>query len=127
VANSAIFQSLRKNNGGTIKIQGDHRINDLVDKHVTINYGTSKIHGYRVRVYSDLGRDSRAESLEVQQNIEENYKDIPVYRNYKAPYFKVYAGDFRTKDDAFRFLQKIKPHYPKAFIVYTAINYPKLY
>ena len=57
----------------------------------------------------------------------EKYHGIPVYRSYVNPYFKVTAGDFRSKSEAMQLLQKIRQEFPSAFIVKEkSINYPAL-
>ena len=49
---------------------------------------------------------------------------MSVYRGYENPYFKVSVGDFRTKEDARKFLNSIKGSYPSGFIVREKINNP---
>ncbi|MFP4041249.1 MAG: SPOR domain-containing protein, partial [Bacteroidales bacterium] len=56
----------------------------------------------------------------------EQFPDIPIYREYDSPYFKIYVGDFRTKIEAIKSLKKIQKHFPSAFVVPDTINYPEL-
>jgi hypothetical protein len=52
------------------------------------------------------------------------HKDIPAYRTYTNPYFKVTVGDFRTKSEAMELLSRIRSEFPSAFVVKENIEYP---
>ena len=49
---------------------------------------------------------------------------MPVYRTYANPYFKVTAGDFRTRSEAMALLVRLKDEFPRALLVKERINYP---
>lgn len=83
--------------------------------------------GYRVRIYFDSSRQARTVSEQIMQRFEALYPDIPVYRSYSSPFFKVTAGDFRTRDDAHRFAALIASQFPSAFLVKETINFPTLW
>ncbi len=72
---------------------------------------------YRIRIFFDNSQNARNVSTEVVDTFKVYYPDIPVYRSYSNPYFKVTVGDFRTKSDAMRFLEAIRPKYPTVFLV----------
>lgn len=82
--------------------------------------------GYRIRIYFDNVRQSRAISENIASEFAAEYPDIPVYRSYSSPFFKVTVGDFRTKDDAQQFANRLVNRYPSVFLVREAINYPAL-
>lgn len=85
-----------------------------------------KLHGYRIRLFFDNRQNARGQSEEVERAFRKDFPLIPVYRSYTNPYFKVAAGDFRTKSDALRALQLIRTLYPKAFVIKDVINYSPL-
>lgn len=87
------------------------------DRHIT---------GYRVRIYFDNVRQSRAISETIASEFAAEYPDIPVYRSYSSPFFKVTVGDFRTKDEALQFANRLGNRYPSVFPVCETINYPSL-
>ncbi len=123
----SIFNTLSNDSrGGKIRIYQDQRIQMLINKHTAINYRTGKIPGWRIRIYSDLGSYARDASLEAKTRFLTYYPEIPVYRQYASPYFKVYVGDFRTRLNCLRALRKIKEQFPNAFPVQTKINYPEV-
>ena len=82
------------------------------------------IQGYRVRIFFDNRQTARAESDAMLQRFSVLHYDIPAYRSYVNPYFKVTVGDFRTKSEAMQLLVRIRDEYPSAFIVKENINFP---
>ncbi len=84
------------------------------------------INGYRVHLYMDSGNRARLNTQREQADFENKYPDHNAYIVYEEPYFKLRAGDFRTRLDARRFLEKVRPDYPAAYIVVDMINFPDL-
>lgn len=80
--------------------------------------------GYRVRIFFDNHRTARAESETALTKFNGIYHDIPAYRTYANPYFKVTVGDFRTKSEAMALLERIKVDFPSAFVVKETIAFP---
>ena len=123
-----IFSKLQRNqrNQGEILISQDIRVNELIVNHIEQNKRKGGIPGYSIRIYSNLGNTARVESQSTKARFYELFPEIPIYREYDSPYFKVYVGDFRTKIDALADFKRIKRHFPSAFIVPYKINYPVL-
>jgi hypothetical protein len=80
--------------------------------------------GYRVRIFFDNRQTSRVESEETLKRFRDLHKDVPAYRTYTNPYFKVTVGDFRTKSEAMELLSRIRSEFPSAFVVKESIEYP---
>ena len=80
------------------------------------------IRGYRVRIYFDNGQSARAESEAAQKRFAEMFPDIPTYIDYTAPYFKVTAGDFLTREEAIILWGRVLESFPTAFVV--SENFP---
>jgi len=128
IANTSkdIFKRIERGSSGNIEFHQSDSLQNLVLKHIAKNRRQSGIPGYRIRIFSDVGKKSRLESRETRTTFYEKYPDIPVYREYDSPYFKVYVGDFRTKMEAIKCLKKIKHNFPDAFVVPDRINYPEI-
>ncbi len=109
--------------GGSVEINRSAAIDTAFAKHLK-NNAEKKINGYRVRIFFDNKQTARVQSEEVEKLFKENFPQIPVYRSYTNPYFKVAAGDCRTKSDAAKILREIQYDFPNAFIIRDAINYP---
>lgn len=73
--------------------------------------------GYRIRIYFDNSQDARTVSGQIADTFKVRYPGVPVYRIYDNPYFKVTVGEFRSRSDAMRFLEAIRPEYPTVFLV----------
>ena len=84
------------------------------------------ISGYRVRIFFDNKQSAKVESQKTLDKFIENYRDIPAYRTYANPYFKVTVGDCRTKSEAMALLGRIKADFPSAFVVKENISFPVL-
>ena len=80
--------------------------------------------GYRIRVYFDNSQTSRTDSEAILKKFEKTWPGVPVYRTYANPYFKVTAGDFRTRSEAMALLVKLRNEFPRALLVKEKINYP---
>jgi len=84
------------------------------------------IPGYRVHIYMDSGNRARLNTQNEKADFLKKHPDVNAYIVYEEPYFKLRAGDFRTRVDARRFLEKIRRDYTAAYIVVDRINFPEL-
>lgn len=82
--------------------------------------------GYRVHLYMDSGNRARLNTQNEKADFQKKYPDVDAYIVYDEPYFKLRAGDFRTRVDARRFLEKIRSDYSAAYIVVDRVNPPEL-
>jgi hypothetical protein len=85
-----------------------------------------KRNGYRIRLFFDNKQTARVESEELEKAFKEQFPQIPTYRSYTNPFFKVVVGDYRTKSDAIKELKNILPYYPKAIVVKESIYFPAI-
>ena len=108
---------------GKVVVDQSKSVAGAMSAHIARNSG-KKMVGYRVRIFFDNGKNARTQSENVAGGFRAQHPGIAVYREYENPYFKVTVGDFRTKDDARKFLKGIKGAYPSGFIVREKINYP---
>lgn len=127
-SNMDIFQKIQVSEEGLgeLVIFQDMRINELVYNSVQGNKRRGTIAGFRIRIFSNLGNNARAQSQAAKTRFYELFPEIPIYRGYHSPYFTVYVGDYRTNIDALKDFKQIKRHFPSAFIVPSNINYPDL-
>ena len=107
-------------------VQHDEKIDVLLHFHRDAVMDQLGIPGFRVHLYMDSGNRARLNTQQEQADFEELYPGQASYIVYEEPYFKLRAGDFRTRLDARRFLEKIRKDYPAAYIVVDLINYPEL-
>lgn len=104
----------------------DEKISFLLHAHREAMMNRLGMPGYRVHLYMDSGNRARLNTQHEQAGFEEKYPGQSAYIVYEEPYFKLRVGDFRTRLDARRFLEKIRRDYPAAYIVVDLINYPEI-
>ncbi len=111
---------------GTVKIIQDPAIEQLVQKHIQVNQTRNGIPGYRIQIFFDSGTNSRTKATRVCEEFRRLYPGTGIYLTFISPNYKVRAGDFRTRLDAFRFLQEAQVNYPSAYVVTDQINLPNI-
>lgn len=109
--------------GAGVKINQTSAVRNAMRQHVYDNENRT-ISGYRVRIFFDNKQTARVESEETLKRFESMYHDVVAYRTYANPYFKVTVGDFRTRSEAVKLLEKIKGAFPSAFVVKENIEFP---
>ena len=98
-------------------------VRDAMRRQVEDN-GSRTLGGYRIRIFFDNKQTARVESEETLKRFESMFHDVVAYRTYANPYFKVTVGDFRTRSEAMKHLEKIKREFPSAFVVKENIEFP---
>ncbi len=111
---------------GTIRVEQQPLIEELLRKHIAYNSRHPQIDGYRIRIFRDNSGNARNRSETTANSFSDQFPEVPVYRSYDNPYFKVSVGDFRNKDEAMKVFTRIKRSYPNAYIVAEEINLPPL-
>lgn len=126
LAGKDIFSLMPSSAGGDeayVDIHQTDAVRNAVRRHVAANEDR-ELSGYRVRIFFDNKQTARVGSEEALKRFESLYHDVVAYRSYANPYFKVTVGDFRTKSEAYRLLERIKHEFPSAFVVKESIEYP---
>lgn len=104
----------------------EQRVAWLLEAHRERMAAMRGIPGFRVQIYMASGNQARLLTLQQMEQFEERYPEVPAYMVYEEPNFKLRVGDFRTRLDARRFLERIKRQYPAAYIVMDQIRFPAL-
>ena len=113
-------------NQGKIEVIQDPRVDQLVQKHKTLNEEINGIPGFRIQVFSESGTNSKNKASKVKDDFSNKFPEEVVYLLFQEPNYKIRVGDFRTQLDALGYLHKIQQAYPNAFIVSDKINFPKI-
>lgn len=104
-----------------VKITGDVAVTQMVEKHVELNGMVKTIPGYRVQIASFSGTNSKMSAFNLRDRFLLDYPAMQAYIVFDEPNFKVKVGDFRTRLEAYAFLQQIKETY-KGYIIKDNIN-----
>ena len=106
---------------GHVTITGDVAVSRMVEKHTELNSKVGTIPGYRVQIASFSGINSKINAFDLKDRFMLDYPSVQAYIVFDEPNFKVKVGDFRTRLEAYAFLQQIKEQY-KGYIVKDNIN-----
>ena len=122
---------------GTVRITCDPKINELLgtptssprpSESISGSENASKSIGYRIQIYMDNSPKAKNEVTRIQSLFNGTFPDVGTYVNYNAPNWRVFVGDFRTKDEANAFKQNIQNSLPELgremYIVPSRINLP---
>jgi len=105
----------------TYTVTGDVAVNAMVEKHVEFNNRVKTFPGYRVQIASFSGANSKNSAFSLRDRFIIDYPSVQAYIVFDEPNFKVKVGDFRTRLEAYAFLQQIKDVY-KGYIIKDNIN-----
>jgi hypothetical protein len=108
---------------GTVKINIDPKLEQLIEKRNEQKKIKGTISGYRVQIYFG---SSRTEANDAKTKFTAIHPELESYLIYQQPYFKVRAGDFRTRFEAYKLYKEIQKEFSSVFIVQDEINFPKL-
>ena len=107
--------------GSRFSITGDVAVNAMVERHVEFNNRVKTIPGFRVQIASFSGANSKNSAFSLRDRFVIDYPAVQAYIVFDEPNFKVKVGDFRTRLEAYAFLQQIKEVY-KGYIIKDNIN-----
>jgi len=136
VKTSDLFRRTDNNSRtGQLNIIQNSAIDTLISRYILVNKNlyneTSPNHygmeGFRIQIYSSSNRNAREESNKAMAEFISKFPDIKPYSLYAEPgYFKIRAGDFRTKTEATRLYLIVSKEFPDAYLVPDFINFPDL-
>jgi hypothetical protein len=82
-----------------------------------------KMDGFRIQVTSFAGVNSKTLIEKTASQFEQQFPKTPCYKSYLEPNFRLRVGNYRTKLEAFKALQKISPIFPGAFVIKEQIDF----
>lgn len=101
---------------GQVRLTGDVAVGQMVEKHVELCSKVQTIPGYRVQIASFSGVNSKNSAFEMRDKFAVDFPEAQAYVVFDEPNFKVKVGDFRSRLEAYAFLQQIKEFY-KGYII----------
>ncbi len=90
-----------------VNAQVEQRLRDQAFTNQNVKYAS----GYRVRAYLGLERE---QVMSIRRQIIARYPDETDYITFKQPVYRLYVGDYLTKLDAARGLEKVREFVPRA-------------
>ncbi len=106
-----------------INIIRDARVDELVDRYKEVHSKSASIQGYRIQV---LAGTNRNKIYDAKSQFYTYFSGIKQYVVYQAPNFKLRVGNYRTRLEAYKDLQKILTRFNGAFIIRDEIKLSEL-
>jgi len=82
------------------------------------------IPGFRIQIFFDSGLQSSDRARQAKEKFLKKYPDVPAYVSWKSPNYRVRVGDFKSRLEAEKFLQRIMRDYPNGWVIKDEINFP---
>lgn len=116
---NSIVQSLENEEmgQGKVKIYQDSRIQDLIGKKKSTNLsrgGFTVGKGFRVQIYSGNNQNiSKREAFQRESTLKRDFIDLETYVTFKSPFWRLRVGNFRSYEEAYQTMRKIKDAFPQ--------------
>jgi hypothetical protein len=100
-----------------VLVHEDPRIEILSKKQASVNAAIKKaaarnMKGFRLLIVNTTKRD---EAMDAKTKIYTYYPELKAYLVYQSPYFKLKAGNFKTREEADRYRTELNSLFPKVF------------
>lgn len=109
----------------TLIVHKDDRIDALVKKQASINERSKRISGRTMRGYRlmVINTNNRDEAIAAKTKVYTHFPDQKAYLTYQSPFFRLKAGNFKTRDEAKRYQSLMNGLFPKGvFIINDVIE-----
>jgi hypothetical protein len=115
--------SISSNQTTSVIVHKDPRLDILVKKQSSINTAVKKasarsMRGYRLMV---INTNKRNEAIDAKTKIYTYFPELKAYLSYQSPYFKLKAGNFKTRDEAERYRKMMTTMFPKGVFILNDI------
>ena len=111
--------------GQAVVVHKDPRIDMLIQKQASINTASKKMYGRTMRGYRlmVMNTNKRDEAIAAKTKVYTSFPELKAYLVYQAPFFRLKAGNFKTRDEALRYQRMMGAYFPKGvFIVNDTIE-----
>ena len=109
----------------SVVVHKDPRVDALAKKQASVNAAIKRasartMRGYRLLV---VNTSKRNEAIDAKAKIYTYFPELKAYLVYQTPYFKLKAGNFKTRDEADKYRKNLNSIFPKGvFIVNDTIE-----
>lgn len=122
---SAFAQADSAFRAASVIVHKDSRIDMLIKKQASINVESKKIYGRTMRGYRLLvmNTSKRDEAIAAKTKVYTHFPELKSYLAYQSPFFRLKAGNFKTRDEAVKYQQQMNSLFPKGvFIINDVIE-----
>jgi hypothetical protein len=109
----------------SVTVHKDPRVDVLLKKQADINMAIRKANarsakGYRLLV---VNTNKREDAIAAKTKIYTSFPELKAYLVYQAPFFKLKAGNFKTREEAQQYQKYLSAYFPKGvFIINDTIE-----
>jgi len=123
VMNSSFSQNITANDSSSVVVHKDPRLDLLIKKQAQINEETSRnarrtMKGYRLLV---INTNKREDAINAKTQVYTYFPELKAYLTYQSPYFKLKAGNFKTRDEAEDYQKKLNAIFSKGVFIMADI------
>jgi hypothetical protein len=102
-----------------VLVHKDPRLDLLVKKQASINTVSKKsigrtMRGYRLMI---LNTNKREDAIAAKTKVYTYFPELKAYLTYQAPFFRLKAGNFKTRDEAEKYKKEMAPLFPKGVFI----------
>jgi hypothetical protein len=107
----------------SVVVHKDPRLDILLRKQGEINTAVKRANartakGYRLLVINTNKRD---EAIAAKTKVYSNFPELKAYLIYQSPYFKLKAGNFKTREEAQQYQKTLGYYFPKGVFIISDI------
>jgi hypothetical protein len=107
----------------SVVVHKDPRLDILLKKQGEINTAVKRANartarGYRLLVINTNKRD---EAIAAKTKVYSNFPELKAYLIYQSPYFKLKAGNFKTREEAQQYQKTLGYYFPKGVFIVSDI------
>lgn len=107
----------------SLVVHKDDRMDALVKKQAAINERSKRISGRTMRGYRlmVMNTNNREEAIAAKTKVYTHFPDQKAYLTYQSPFFRLKAGNFKTRDDAKRYQTLMNKIFPKGVFIISDV------
>ena len=108
---------------GLVVVHKDPRLDLLINKQIQINEETSRLARRTMKGYSllVLNTNKREEAIAAKTQVYTYFTELKAYLLYQSPFFKLKAGNFKTRDEAEEYRKRLNIYFPKGVFIMNDI------
>ncbi|MEZ4915879.1 MAG: SPOR domain-containing protein [Chitinophagales bacterium] len=102
-----------------VQIDADFDLAFMLVAHLDKNEHRDKDSGYRIQLINSSNRD---EVYTKKTELYQKHSNVKAYIVYDQPYYKLRIGDFKTRLEAYKYMDEIIGEFQSAFVVRDEIK-----
>ncbi|HEX6334074.1 MAG TPA: SPOR domain-containing protein [Flavisolibacter sp.] len=116
---AAFIGNAQVTDSSSVVVHKDARVDEMVKKQAAANAAIKRasartMRGYRLLV---INTNKRAEAIDAKTKVYKFYPELKSYLVYQTPYFKLKAGNFRTREEAEKYRLLMQAVFPKGVFI----------